>query len=295
MMTDKTNQKIKLKDGRTLGYDEYGSPDGKPVFVFHGTPSSRLAGRFVHEAGIRLKARCAAIDRPGIGLSDFKPRWRILDWPDDVTELADALEIDRFAVLGVSGGGPHAAACAFKIPQRLTKVAIISGVSPYDVPGVTDGMNRSDRLGSSLARRAPWLFTWLLRVSYGMMARSARRNPDGFISGIRKELPESDKAVLDQPEVRHWLVDSFLEAVRSGTQGAARDYSLLTCKWGFRPQDISIEVYLWHGEVDNMAPPAMGRYMANNIPNCQARFLPNEGHISLLVNHAEEIMSKLVT
>ncbi len=272
-----------------MGYDEYGSPDGAPVFIFHGTPGSRLDGRLVDEAAVRVKARCVAIDRPGIGLSDFKRGWRILDWPDDVAEVASALQIDRFAVLGFSGGGPHAAACAFKIPKRLTKVGIISGVSPYNIPGVNDGTNLSERIGSSLARRAPCL----LRMFLGIMRSGARRNPGGFISELRKGFPEPDRMILNQPKMRRWLVDTFLEAVRHGTRGASRDYSLPVWKWGFRPQDISIPVNLWHGGEDNSCPPAMGRYMAESIPDCQARFMPNEGHLSLLVNHADEILSEL--
>ena len=106
MATDKTNQQIKLKDGRMLGYAEYGAPEGKPVFYFHGFPSSRLDWPLFDTDAIaaRLNARIIAVDRPGMGLSDFKRARKLLDWPDDVIELADALQVDRFAVLGISGG-----------------------------------------------------------------------------------------------------------------------------------------------------------------------------------------------
>ena len=141
-MTDKTSQTIRLKDGRTLGYAEYGTPQGKPVFYFHGFPSSRIDWPLFDTDGMaeRINARIIAADRPGYGLSDFKRGRKILDWPDDVIELADALHIERFSVLGISGGGPYALACACRIPARLTTAAIVCGIGPAQAPGARDGV-----------------------------------------------------------------------------------------------------------------------------------------------------------
>ena len=280
---------IKLKDGRNLSYDEYGIPDGKPVIVFHGTPGSRFEGRLVHDAGVHQKVRCIAFDRPGIGLSDFKPHFNITDCQDDAIQLADYLNIDTFAVLGLSGGAPYAIAGALKNPERISKVALVSGVSPYNIPGATEGMVQSDRISAILARRAPII----LRIFLSMMASSARKNPESFIASMMKDLPEPDKVVLSQRDISQWLVDTFLESVRSGTKGASRDYSLITREWGFQLKDISQPVYLWHGESDNMTPLSMGKYMADNIPNCQSKFITNESHISLIVNQADEILNQL--
>jgi len=281
----------KLKDRRNLGYEEFGTPDGKPVFIFHGTPGSRYEGRLVHDAGVRQKVRCIAFDRPGIGLSGFKPHFKITDCTDDVIQLADHLHIDKFAVLGLSGGAPYAADCALKNPERVSKVALVSGVSPYNIPGATDGMVQSDRISASLARRAPLI----LRIFLSVMAGSARKKPENFIASMMKDFSEPDKAVLNQREISQWLIDTFLESVRSGTKGAARDYSLITREWGFQVKEITQEVYVWHGESDNMTPLSMGKYMANTFPNCLPQFIPGEGHVSLIVNHADEILSKLVT
>ena len=112
MAAAENHKQFTLPDGRSLGYAAYGDPQGKPLFFFHGFPSSRLEAQFTEGVAGRLGARIIAIDRPGFGRSDFKKERRIRDWPDDVLALADALGIDRFAVLGVSGGGPYAAACA---------------------------------------------------------------------------------------------------------------------------------------------------------------------------------------
>ena len=143
MVTNRTNQQIKLKDGRLLGYTEYGAREGKPVFYFHGFPGSRLDWPFsdADDSATQLNARIIAVDRPGMGLSDFKPGRKILDWPDDVIELADALQVDHFGVLGISGGGPYATTCAYKIPERLTTTAIVSGMGPLEAPRIKEGMS----------------------------------------------------------------------------------------------------------------------------------------------------------
>ena len=121
---------IKLKDGRKLGFCEYGDPKGKPIFYFHGWPASRLSGSETDKAAKKLKIRVISPDRPGFGLSDYKEDRTLLGWADDVLELADQLKIKKFAVMGVSGGGPYSAVCAYKIPERVTKAGIVVGLAP---------------------------------------------------------------------------------------------------------------------------------------------------------------------
>jgi len=287
MTIDKTNQTIKLKDGRTLGYAEYGAPEGKPVFYFHGFPSSRLDWHLFDTANTtaaRLGAHIIEIERPGMGLSDFKRGRKILDWPDDVTELADALAIDRFAVLGISGGGPYAIVCAFKIPERLTATAIVCGMGPSEAPRAKDGT------AMLLPGKSPLLRKLLLVL----MARGMRSNPDRFLSKMIDAVSEPDKLLLAKPEVKQMFIDSLREAFRSGIAGVNHEAALYTRPWQFRLQDISMEVHLWHGELDTQVPVSVGRYVANAIPNCRARFLPDEGHHSLAYNHIEDILSVLV-
>src|SRR6266498_1807335 len=100
----KQDKKLRLEDGRLLGYEVYGDPEGSPVFYFHGFPGSRLEARLATQVATRLAIRLIALDRPGFGLSDFKLRRTIFEWPDDVIKIANALGISRFATVGVSGG-----------------------------------------------------------------------------------------------------------------------------------------------------------------------------------------------
>lgn len=283
-------KRLQLPDGRWLGYAEYGDPTGKPVIYFHGAPSSRLERHPDEGIAIVLGARIIAAERPGYGLSDFQRRRRLLDWPTDVQALADGLGIERFAVVGYSGGGPYAAACAFKIPQRLTAAAMVCSASPLDAPGATQGMARLNRVGLALARYVPWPL--LMRLQ-NAEARAILRDPERAIDQLASVLSEPDRAVLARPAVRQMLRETLVEAYRTGGRGAAWDDVLFAHRWGFQLRDIAMPVHLWQGARDVLVPPTMGRYLAGAIPNCHATFCPDEGHL-LLFDHWREILTVLV-
>ena len=282
-----SDSQIRLPDGRALGYAEYGDPAGKPVIFFTGAPSSR----FLHpptEPTEALGARLIVLERPGFGLSDFQPRRTLLDWPDDVATATDALGIERFATAGISAGGPYAAACAYKIPQRLTKVAIISGVGPMDLPGALEEMPKVRQLGTRVARTAPWFLTPIL-----WLVSNPHRDPERFYERMLSGNSDADRALLSRPEMKAMLLRNYLEATRAGMRGFARESIIVSNPWGFSPADIAVPVYLWHGEDDANVSLSAARHLAETIPNCQARFLPGEGHW-LILRHWEKILSELL-
>src|ERR1700733_15369759 len=137
-MAGRDYQSIKLRDGRTLAYGEFGDPAGAPIIYCHGTPSSRAEGELTLRGSCAgpLGLRVIIPARPGMGGSDFLRKRRIVDWPSDVLELADALQIERFAMLGSSGGAPYALVCGAMIPERVSVVGVIGGVAPIDAPGL---------------------------------------------------------------------------------------------------------------------------------------------------------------
>jgi pimeloyl-ACP methyl ester carboxylesterase len=286
----KNDRTLRLDNGRRLGYALYGDPEGRPVFYFHGLPGSRIEARLADGIAARRGIHLIALDRPGFGLSEFHPRRTILEWPDDVVKVADALRIERFAAVGVSGGGPYAAACALRIPQRVSSVSIVCGLAPLETPSATDGMMRCNSWAFFLGRRLPWL----TRIFFCRIAQRVRRNPDGMLGGLMGALPDPDRAVFANPEVRTALKENMVESFRAGNRGAACELRLLSRPWGFSLKDISIRVNLWHGEQDVSVPPSMGHYQAHAIPNCRAVFPPDEGHFSLVINYMDEILSDLV-
>jgi pimeloyl-ACP methyl ester carboxylesterase len=285
------NQRITLSDGRMLGYDEYGPPDGAALFYFHGTPSSRLEWRMFggESLATRLHLRVIAMDRPGMGLSTFQRGRRLRDWPADVAALADALGIERFSVLGFSGGGPYAAVCALALPARLMSVAIVSGAGPFLEPGCAEGVNPTSRQFFDLCRNKPLRGRLLLRMM-GFMARYA---PSRLLTQSLSALPEADQVALQQPEVQHWYLRTLREAQRRGPRGAQQDTALMVGPWEFRPQEIAVPTHLWYGEADRETPIAMGRYLAAAIPQSRTHFYPGEGHLSVMVTHLQEILEAL--
>jgi pimeloyl-ACP methyl ester carboxylesterase len=267
-----------LRDGRRLGYAEYGRADGEPLFFFHGHPGSRLEAQFGHPAAAAAGFRVIALDRPGYGLSDFQPGRAITDWPGDVAEAADLLQIRRFSVAGASGGGPYALACAWRLPGRVVRAAVVSGVGPYQIHGITKGMRWQNRVGFQLGSRWPALARALMRS----MARNITSRPERMIEALARAMSPADAEIVRRPEVRDLLIADITEAFRHGGQGAAWDIVLLGRPWGFSLREIEPDVYLWQGEADTLVPPAMGRYQAEQIPNCHARMLPGEGHLLII-------------
>lgn len=287
----KLNQQITIQNGRKLGFNEYGPANGTPLFYFHGSPSARIEFCLFGNDTLleELKIRLIAPDRPGSGLSDFLPNRKMMDWPKDVSALADHLNLDRFAILGYSGGGPYAAACAVSIPERITKTGIVSGTAPFVIPGLADNINKDSRNFMDLSHQKPWLSRMILRMM-GLMTRLA---PNKVIANAMAALPEPDQATVALPEVQQGFLSMIQEALRDGPRGAQHDTCLMVTEWDFKPEEIQIPVSLWHGEDDKNAPIAMGRYMAHAISKSQAKFYPGEGHLSLFKKYVKEIIQTL--
>ena len=286
----KTDCSIILGDGRRLGYAEYGDPKGKPLFYCHGYPASRFEAALLDPAARKVRVRIVAADRPGCGLSDFQPNRRIVDWPNDVVELADALGIGRFAIVGVSGGGPYALACARKIPQRLTASGVVCGLGPISESLTLRDMLWNRRLVFSLARRTPWL----LRLSAATVFEPVlRRRPTIILSMITRTPVLPDRRVLERPEVGQALLASLRESIREGPRGILHEISLYIRDWDFRPEEIALTVDLWHGEADPIVPVAHARTLMKQLPQVRPVILPGEGHFSLPINHMESILLAL--
>ena len=287
------SQQFQLPDGRKLGYDDYGVPEGKPVFYLHGAPSARVEfPLFGNNALLEsLGARLIAVDRPGVGLSDFQPNRRLLDLPKDLLALADHLHIERFAVLAYSLGGPYGFACAYAIPDRLMKVGIVSGAALFTEPELMHNVNEGTRKYLSLPRESPLAaraFLWIL----GTIARVA---PKRFIAQASSMLPKADRAIVaTNPVFQHGFIKMVREHFRRGIRGPFHESLLTVSPWEFRLEEIQTPILLWHGEEDLNIPVAMARYAATALPNCEARFYPEEGHLSLFKKYIEEIIRALI-
>jgi pimeloyl-ACP methyl ester carboxylesterase len=285
-------KKFQLPNGYILAYDMHGPADGRPLFYFHGAPSARVEQNlFINEGMLHeLNVRLIAVDRPGMGLSDFQPDRRILDWPQDVLLLANCLNIERFPVLAYSLGGPYGLACAVAIHARLTNVGIVSGAALFTEPELLLNINQGTRRYLTLPRDRPLVSRLLL----SMMRTMAQIAPKMAVANASALLPEPDRAVVSDPEIQKGFIRMVRESMRQGTRGAFLESLLAIKDWGFRLEDIDMPIQMWHGEEDRNIPVEMARYAASAIPNCEARFYPGEGHLSLFKNKAEEIIRTLV-
>jgi pimeloyl-ACP methyl ester carboxylesterase len=279
------DRRIVLRDGRHIAVAEYGTPGGAPMFYFHGFPASRLEGQLVHRAAIDQGVRLVALDRPGFGYSDFEPR-TLAQWPSDVAEVADALQLERFAILGISGGAPFSLACAAALGSRVTATAIVAGLG---MTTVAEDFARFDvvaRTSFRLARSAPMLS----RIVNSGLAAVLRWRPQLIDTLLAADMSGPDREVLADPEVAAMFDASLLESLRAGSKGASHEIGLLARPWDFDVTAIRIPCYFWHGEMDRTVPVEMTRRLATLIPGCRATFFAHEGHFSLPLRHAQTVL-----
>jgi pimeloyl-ACP methyl ester carboxylesterase len=280
---------VRLPSGRRIGYAEYGDPSGPLVFYFHGTPGSRIEAGLIADEATAAGVRLVALERPGIGLSDYQSNRRILSWPTDVASAAEALGYGgtSFGIVGLSGGAPYALACVRCIPERLTHVAVVSGHTP---PGGPEG--NQDRLIAWVGRR-PRLATLAFRVASNQL----RKHPNFVLHKVAKSWAESDRQlILCNPAYYAALNQTLLEATRCGPEGIVTDVTLLGSDWGYRLCDLPhASVSFWQGGCDPIAPAAMGHYFQRNVAGSELTIDPRAGHLTMLKWHAAAILGRFAT
>ena len=285
---DRDNQTMKLKDGRTLGFSEHGDFNGKPVFYMHGNPNSRF-NRYPDDSANNLGLRIITPDRPGMGLSDFKPHRKLLDLPDDIVQLADHLQINSFSIFGASAGGIYTLACAYKIPERLEKVVVISGAAPFDsLSDPYQGMSEKFKKSFVMISKSP---LWLLRVVLWNMKRRIVKNAEAAYQETIDACDEFDKKIALEPALKAWYIQHLSEPYRQGTKGYAHEVKIVVSPWGFNAAEITTHVDLWYWEDDTTVPIQMGKYLASVIPKNTTHFFPGGGHYGAYAAWGEVLKS----
>jgi pimeloyl-ACP methyl ester carboxylesterase len=274
---------LRLPDGRALGYAEQGDRAGTPVLLFHGLPGSRLTRHPDGSTAQRLGIRLITFDRPGLGLSTPQPKRRITDWPRDIEGFTDALHLDRFAVIGWSGGGPYALATAHKLGDRVTKVGLVASLTPLAGTAFVRLLSPDLRRRARLGRALPWLVYQVAKRD----ARAFARDPEAALDKEFATAPACDRATLDDPALRQMQIESRREAYRQGPAGIFTEAMLYLRPWGFDPAEVRMAVRLWHGDEDETLAAPMGRHLAATLPDCEATFVPGEGHMLCLTRWNE--------
>ena len=283
--------RVGLRDGRAIGFAEYGVAAGRAIFWFHGTPGGRhqvppAARRFAAAQGVRL----IALERPGVGGSTPHLYRSLVDWADDVEEVADRLGVGRFALVGLSGGGAYVLACAYRLPARVVVGAAMGCVAPTCGPEAPAGG------AVSLAHRlSPLLEVVREPLGYALWALVRSLTPlssQGFDAFIRI-MPEGDQVVFQRPEIKRMFIDDLVQASRHQLHAPVYDVVLFARPWGFSLRDVRVPIRFWHGDADNIVPLAHAEQLARLVPDAELRVRPREGHIGNL-GAAEEILASVV-
>ncbi len=267
---------ITLADGRSLSYDRLGDPAGTPVMVMHGWGDSRLA-RPNDAPTAATGADMVFVDRPGAGQSSPHPERTLLSWADDVTALAGHLGWTRFAVIGWSGGGPHALACAWRLQDRISRVVLVACAPPLsDHPELLRHVHPKFRILTSLAKLDRELAVRLMTLT----VEGYRRDPErAFARQFVGMLGPSDRRALADPDIRAAVMASMSDAVAHGIEGYICEGELLALRpWGFRPSQLAVPVSLWQGVGDRLIRPTATWWLAGQLPANTVTTMADEGH-----------------
>ena len=284
------SDRLKIADGRHVGFSVWGDPDPAASVVVHchGTPG----GRLIHfELPVIAGRRHLSLDRPGFGLSDPQPSRTVGDHAADVEQVLDHLGIDRCSAFGWSGGGPHALALGALMPDRVARVAVVGCPAPEDDPSfdVTADMPEINLESHRMLRENPEDD----RHEVEKMVAAFLEDPETFLGQIEAVLDPVDVAAARDPIMRARFIDQLRDAFQNGAEGWFEDDMITVRPWGFEPEDVRVDVWLWHGELDRLVPISNGRYLAGRLPRCEALFPPGDGHISP-VTRLPEILGWLV-
>lgn len=261
---------------RELAVETWGDPAGRPVFLLHGTPGSRVGPSPRSSVLYRLGVHLISFDRPGYGDSTRLPGRRVASAAADVETIADALGVGEFAVLGRSGGGPHALACAALLPGRVRRAAVLVSLAPRNAEGLDwyAGMTASNVRAYHAAELGPHTFA----ASFEAKSRRMRADPASVIDGLVPELPPTDRVVVTDSGIRQRLLSTYQAAFRYSADGWIDDALAFTTDWGFKVEDITVPVRLWHGADDQFSPVEHSRWLAEHIPGAELYLEPGAAH-----------------
>jgi pimeloyl-ACP methyl ester carboxylesterase len=291
-LTPRVEGAIRLPGGRRqLGYAEYGAPEGKPMFWFHGTPGARRqVPPMLRDAAGERGVRVIALERPGVGVSTCHLYKDFRGWAADVGHVADHFGFDRFACVGLSGGGPYVLACAHEHADRMAVGIVLGGVAPSRGPEAAPG-----GLVALAAR-----FGWLIergRVPAGLGAWCLVRLLEPFGSQAfdlyMRISPPGDQEVFARPEMKAMFLDDLTLGYKRQLHAPISDIVLFTREWGFSLRNIKVPVRFWHGTADNIVPLSHAQHLVDLVPDAYLRVRSGESHLGSL-DAADEILDTVL-
>ncbi|MCX8558427.1 MULTISPECIES: alpha/beta fold hydrolase [Mycolicibacterium] len=282
---------IAVGEDRQIGFAEFGNPQGRAVFWLHGTPGARRqipteARSFAARKNIRL----IGIDRPGIGSSTPHQYENVLGFTDDLRTIADTLGINRFAVIGLSGGGPYTLATAAAMPDRVVMAAVLGGVAPLiGEDGISSGLMELAKVVRPILEVADTPIRWVA----GSLIKLIGPFGSPALDLYARISPDGDRNLLSRPEFKAMFLDDLLNGSRKQLAAPFADIVVFARDWGFRLEDIKVPVRWWHGDADHIVPYAHGQHAVARIADAEMYTLPGESHLAGL-GVPEDILTKIL-
>lgn len=288
-----TRRQVEVGDGRVLDVVTGGQAGGLPVVFHNGSPSAALLFPPLTRAAEQHGLSLVTWSRPGYARSTARPGRSIADVVPDVTAVLDAIAADSFVALGWSGGGSCALACAALLPGRCRAAATLASFAPYGVAGLDwlAGMGPENVVGFRAALAGQEQLAALLEIVAPAMSHATPDNIAQTFSGV---ISDVDKDALTG-EFGTYMAELFRDALTSGITGWRDDHRATVTDWGFNPADITRPVAVWHGAQDRMVPFEHGKWLAEHIPGAIAHLHPDQGHLSLVVTHINDVVGNLAT
>jgi pimeloyl-ACP methyl ester carboxylesterase len=288
---EKKVQFFKTRWNTSLAFHEYGDPNGRPIFYYHGT-GSHINGMLLHKPALKFGFRIIAPDRPGVAQSDFRSGWTLLEYAQDLADLADHLGIGSFGAIGISGGGPTLMASAFAIPNRLDCVVDLACAMPvYSDLEMLKHLGTMDRLFAKLGTRLPLALFKIPFSILGLM-QTIMKSPKSFAKMFNSSLCTSDKEIFAHPDFQYLFMRDFQELFRHGAKGPAYDAQTVYKKWGFNLSDINIPIEVFHGSADKFVPIKFSEYLARNAKKVHINEVEGQGHFWHLA-YGYQLLSKV--
>ena len=281
---------LTLTDGRNMAYKEYGDLNGEPLFHCHSVSGSRLEIAFNAQQILEQKAvRLIVMDRPGYGASDPDPKTSFLNWTEDLVQLADHLNIEKFSLTGYAMGGAYALACAHQIPQRIKRIAIISSGLVVKYASDYETVTPMVKLNYRLAKYFPKLY----RLMNTIQIKSLLNDPGSFINMFSEKMDQADRDILKSDSFKVDMVTALTEGFRQGGKALARDVIQAMHEWYFEPSAINVPLDIWHGTSDFVVPVFLAKRLDEQVKNSRLFIKEGEGQY-MFYTHWAEILDELL-
>ncbi len=282
--------KIQIGSGQFIGYTECGDAQGFPVLYCHGTPGSSVECEFAATLAQHYGLRFIAPDRPGYGATDAAYAMSHAEWAQAVLQLLQRLGVERYALLGISGGGPNALALAAADAERVAALSLVCPLGPLALPELAPTTHPFVRWLLRRVRRTPRLLDGLLLRPVAALARAW---PRFAVACMRLYNGRADRPCLGRPAVVDLLARSMRRAFRQGSAGVARDLRVMQSPWDFSLERIVLPVRVWHGTGDILLQPEHSRWLLAHLAHAELQLVPGAGHFSLPFDHIEAIVRQL--